>query len=137
MRTRRSFLSALGGAALVPKVAVPHNKGELKIVSVEAIPVRLWSRSSQGRLPEFKGPFDPARWRYSGPYSQLASAIVVIIKTDQGITGFGFGAGGAAATEIIHGHLRHLLVGSDPLNVELLWDQMYTSACTTGGAACS
>ena len=122
----------LSGASLVPRVALPQTKSKLKITSVEAVPVRLWSRSSQGRLPEFKGPFDPARWRYSGPYSQLASAIVVIIKTDQGITGYGFGAGGGAAAEIIHGHLRHLLVGSDPLNVELLWDQMYSSGIYYG-----
>ena len=122
----------LGGASLVPQLALPQTKGKLKITSVEAVPVRLWSRSSQGRLPEFKGPYDPARWRYSGPYSQLASAIVVVIKTDQGITGYGFGAGGGAAAEIIHGHLRHLLVGSDPLNVELLWDQMYHSGIYYG-----
>ena len=122
----------MGGAALAPAAAVPQNKGPLRIVSVEAVPVRLWSRSSQGRLPEFSGPFDPARWRYSGPYSQLASAIVVIVRTDQGITGYGFGAGGAAAAEIVHGHLRHLLVGSDPLNVELLWDQMYSSGIYYG-----
>ena len=132
MRSRRSFLSVLGGAALAPAVAVPRSKGALRIVSVEAVPVRLWSRSTQGRLPEFDGPYDPARWRYSGPYSQLASAIVVIIKTDQGVTGYGFGAGGAAATEIIHGHLRHLLIDSDPLNVELLWDQMYSSGLYYG-----
>ena len=132
MRSRRSFLGALGSVALAPKAAIPRTNGPLKIVSVEAVPVRLWSRSSQGRLPTFEGPYDPARWRYSGPYSQLASAIVVIIKTDQGITGYGFGAGGGAAAEIIHGHLRHLLVGSDPLNVELLWDQMYSSGIYYG-----
>ncbi len=132
MRSRRSFLAALGGTALVPAVAVPRTNGALTIVSVEAVPVRLWSRSTQGRLPEFTGPFDPARWRFSGPYSQLASAIIVIVRTDQGITGYGLGAGGGAAAEIVHGHLRHLLVGSDPLNVELLWDQLYSSGLYYG-----
>ena len=117
---------------MMAEPAVPRVSGELRIVSVEAVPVRLWTRSSQGRLPKFQGPYDPARWRYSGPYSQLASAIVVIVKTDQGITGFGLGAGGAVASQIIHGHLRHLLVGADPLNVELLWDQMYSSAIYYG-----
>lgn len=132
MVCRRSFLAALGGLSLTPAPVVSQTKGSLKIVSVEAVPVRLWSRSNQGRLPEFKGPFDPARWRYSGPFSQLASAIMVIVRTDQGITGFGFGAGGGASVEIIHGHLRHLLVGSDPLKVELLWDQMYSSGLYYG-----
>ena len=108
----------------------------MKIVSVEAVPVRLWTRSSQGRLPQFDGLYDPARWRYSGPYSQLASAIIVTIKTDQGVTGYGLGAGGAAAAEIVHGHLRHLLVGTDPRNVELLWEQMYMSGIYYGSAGC-
>ena len=42
------------------------------------------------------------------------------------------GAGGSAAAEIIHGHLRHLLIDADPLNVEQLWDQMYSSALFYG-----
>ncbi len=112
--------------------AIAQDSGSLRIVSVEAAPVRLWSRSNQGRLPEFEGLHDPRRWRYSGPYSQLASAIVVSVKTDQGITGYGLGAGGAVAAQIIEGHLRHLLVGADPLNTELLWEQMYNSGIYYG-----
>lgn len=42
------------------------------------------------------------------------------------------GAGGSAAVEIIDGHLKHLLIGTDPLHVERLWDQMYTSAVLYG-----
>lgn len=111
-----------------PSWASSHGGSEkLKIESVEAYPVKLWVDSSQGTLPEFKSDYDPKRWRYTGPFAQLASAIVVVIKTNQGITGYGFGAGGNVACEIIHGHLRHLLVGTNPLNIEMLWDQMYTS----------
>ena len=132
MRSRRSFLTALGGASLTPRLAFPQTKGPLKVVSVEAVPVRLWARSSQGRLPTFEGDYDPKRWRFGGPYSQLASAIVVIVRTEQGITGYGLGAGGAVAAQIIHGHLRHLVVGTNPLNVEMLWDQMYTSGLYYG-----
>lgn len=132
MGSRRSFLAALGGASAASVPAFSQEHDSLKIVSVEAVPVRLWTRSSQGRLPRFDGLYDPARWRYSGPYSQLASAIVVIIKTDQGVTGYGLGAGGGAAVEIIRGHLRHLLIGTDPRNVELLWDQMYMSGIYYG-----
>ena len=75
---------------------------------------------------------DPRRWIHNGPFAQIPSALIAVIKTDEGITGFGMGAGGSVATEIIHGHLRHLLVGANPLNVEQLWDQMYSSAIFYG-----
>ena len=42
------------------------------------------------------------------------------------------GAGGSAAVEIINGHLKHFLINTNPLNVEQLWDQMYTSSIFYG-----
>ena len=42
------------------------------------------------------------------------------------------GAGGSAAVEIINGHLKHFLINTNPLNVEQLWDQMYTSSVFYG-----
>ncbi len=124
---------AVGAAASFkmpgPLLADQHGSNDkLKITSVDAYPVKLWERSSQGKLPEFTSDFDPQRWRYTGPFAQLAGAIVVVIKTNQGITGFGMGGGGNVGCEIIQGHLRHLLVGTNPLNIEMLWDQMYTSS---------
>lgn len=107
-------------------------RSRLQITSVDAFPVQLWADRDPRRAPSFKSDFDPARWRYRGPFAQLGSAIVVIIRTDQDVTGFGLGAGGSVAVEIIHGHLRHLLVGANALNIELLWDQMYTSANAYG-----
>ena len=137
---RRRFMGGMlaAGAAASLKLPIPlladHHGGnnKLKITSVDAYPVKLWERSSQGSLPKFESDFDPNRWRYRGPFSQLASAVIVVIKTNQGITGYGFGAGGSVAREIIHGHLRNLLIGTNPLNVELLWDQMYTSSNAYG-----
>ena len=137
---RRRFIGGLAATVAATSLKLPHSlkadhhadESGLKIVSVEAFPVKLWDRSDQGSLPDFKSNFDPNRWRYRGKFSQLASAIIVVIKTNQGITGYGFGAGGSVAREIIHGHLTHLLIGTNPLNVELLWDQMYTSANAYG-----
>jgi L-rhamnonate dehydratase len=57
---------------------------------------------------------------------------VVVIKTNEGITGFGLGAGGSVAVDIIRGHLRYLLEGVNPLNVERLWEQMYSSGLFYG-----
>ena len=107
-------------------------KPKLKIVSVDTYPVRLTGRPGPGARPKFDSNFDPKRWHYRGPFAQLVCATVVVIKTDQGITGFGLGAGGSVAAEIIRGHLSHLLIGTNPLNVEMLWDQMYTSGDAYG-----
>ena len=134
MIPRRRFLHGLIAASAAsafkgaPMTFANSDTEKLKITSVDAYPVKLWERSDQGKLPEFESDFDPRRWRYTGPYAQLASAIVVVIKTNQGITGFGLGAGGAVACQIIEGHLKNLLIGVNPLNIEMLWDQMYTSS---------
>jgi L-rhamnonate dehydratase len=135
---RRRFLShtgtVLAGSTLAgPAVHLAQAASErLQITSVDAYPVQLWADRPPRPAPKFKSDFDPARWRYRGPFAQLGSAIVVVIHTKQGVTGYGLGAGGSAAAEIIHGHLRHLLVGTNALNVEMLWDQMYTSSNAYG-----
>ena len=105
----------------------------LRIRAVDTYPIYINQRSD-GLLdpPTFESDEDPRRWRWGGPFEQLPSAIISIIKTDQGITGFGMGAGGSAAVEIIDGHLKHLLIDTNPLNVEQLWDQLYTSAVLYG-----
>jgi len=140
MLNRRRFLNSLAavGAAAsftrtLPTFAAHHSgDSKLKITSVDTYPVKLWDRPAIGATPNFDSDFDPARWRYTGPFAQLTSAIVVVIKTNHGITGYGLGAGGAVAREIIQGHLRNLLIGTHPLNIEMLWDQMYTSSSFYG-----
>lgn len=140
--SRRSFLTQSGKfAAMAAAVGVPSlMPGQLlaqgpapRIREVNAYPIFMDGRS-EGLLdtPSFNGDDDPRRWRYGGPFEQLPSAIIAVIKTDQGITGFGMGAGGSAAVEIIDGHLSHLLMDANPLNVEQLWDQMYTSGIFYG-----
>ena len=148
--SRRRFLrSAAGLAGLAASIGSSHGRLEadesgsgaaprpqqarLTIRAVDAYPVYINQRS-EGLFdpPTFSSDDDPGRWRYGGPFSQIPSAIIAVIKTDEGVTGFGMGAGGSVATEIIHGHLRHLLVGANPLDVDQLWDQMYSSALFYG-----
>ena len=138
--TRRALLRGLGGYAglaamhggLTPAAAAEPQAGKLKIASVHAYPVRLWKRTTQGSKPEFTSDFDPRRRHYRGPFAQTGQCHRRCHQDRPGITGFGLGAGGPVAAEIIHGHLRHLLLGTNPLNVELLWDQMYTSSNAYG-----
>ena len=116
----------------MPSEPIAPPKGKLRITEVEAYAVRLWKSTRQGALPVFESDHDPARWHYHGPFAQLVSAIVAVIRTDEKITGFGLGGGGRVAVEIIEGHLRNLLVGTNPLNVELLWDQLFSAGSYYG-----
>ncbi len=137
--SRRRFLRDAGGLAALAAAAggrrhlLAAQTPALHIRAVDAYPIYI-NRRSDGLLdaPSFSGDDDPRRWRFGGPFEQLPSAIIAVIKTDQGLTGFGMGAGGSAAVEIIDGHLKHLLMDANPLNVEQLWDQMYSSALFYG-----
>ncbi len=126
-------LAALSGLAPLPLGQLIAQSGSLRIRDVRAYPIYINERS-EGLYepPSFDSDDDLRRWNYGGPFEQLPSAIIAIVKTDQGITGFGMGAGGSAAVEIIDKHLKHLLIGADPLRVEQLWDQMYTSGVLYG-----
>jgi len=132
--SRRSFVKTTGlSAAWLSRLCgqTRASDGKIKIDSVKAYHVPLLPASRFG-TSRFSSDFDPARWRWFGPFSQLAGSIVVEIKTDQGITGYGLGGGGGAAVYIIEHHLRDFLMGVNPLNIELLWDQMYSSTSFYG-----
>lgn len=51
---------------------------------------------------------------------------VIEIMTDEGITGFAanYGGGGPFACAVIDQHFRRFLIGQDPFNIEMIWDQM-------------
>ncbi len=54
----------------------------------------------------------------------------VQILTDKGVNGIGFGGPGAGF--VIDNHLKKLLLGEDPFNVERLWDIMWRSTLYYG-----
>src|SRR3989454_10624052 len=54
----------------------------------------------------------------------------VEITTDKGIKGLGFGGPGAGF--VVEKHLKKLLIGEDPFNVEQLWDIMWRSTLYYG-----
>jgi L-rhamnonate dehydratase len=63
--------------------------------------------------------------------AQWGSELLVRVVTDDGIEGIG-GPVPAGGRAIIEGHLRNLLVGQDPFDIEKLWDQMYRSSLPYG-----
>ncbi len=55
------------------------------------------------------------------------------IFTDEGVTGCAVNyGGGPAACHVIAQHFRRFLVGADPFDIEMLWDQMYRSTLPYG-----
>jgi len=58
--------------------------------------------------------------------------LIVEIETEAGQVGLGLSQGGEAGCLIVERHLRRFLVGSDPRDVERLWDQMWRSTLYYG-----
>ena len=61
--------------------------------------------------------------------------IVVEVRTDTGIVGYGYGGGGLASLPIVNGHFRELLVGAElnsPEDVYGIWDRLYYESLPYG-----
>ncbi|MGH9401860.1 MAG: enolase C-terminal domain-like protein [Terriglobia bacterium] len=69
------------------------------------------------------------REKRSSWFGPMTSAIVEI-DADSGHRGFGAmgGAKGNLAAPIIEGQFKNLLIGQNPLNIELLWEQMFRAS---------
>ncbi len=124
--SRRNFSHAAAAAT-----STAYGAERLTISSVKAYPVKVPGMAG-GAPPKFSSDFDPARSRWIGPFAQLGGAIIVEIKTKEGLTGYGMGGGGAAAATIIEQHLGPLIAGANALGVELIWEQMYSSTLFYG-----
>ncbi len=64
-------------------------------------------------------PLGDERYKVTGTFVQ--------IETDEGVSGIG-PAGNGAISFYIDTQLKPLLIGQDPMAIELLWDQMYRNA---------
>ena len=68
----------------------------------------------------------PPDWRTS------MGQILVVVETDDGLTGYGVGGGGLAGIHIIRTVLRDLLVGQDPERIGDLSQQMHAATLPFG-----
>jgi L-alanine-DL-glutamate epimerase-like enolase superfamily enzyme len=60
-------------------------------------------------------------------------AVLVRVRTDDGLEGLGtVGVGSGAAAYVIQEHLKPLVVGQNPFDVELLWERMFRSTMNYG-----
>ena len=62
----------------------------------------------------------------------VLGTLVVEVEASNGVVGFAVATGGEPAAWIVENHLARFLIGADPANVELLWDQMYLSTLFYG-----
>jgi L-rhamnonate dehydratase len=131
MMPRRNFLSMTMATAAGSVSTLLAQTPRQQITSVKAATLQLLPTARFGKR-EFTSDHDPARMRWFGPFSQLSGTILVQIRTDQGIIGYGLGGGGGAAVYIIENHLKDLLIGADARNVQLLWDQIFSSTSFYG-----
>ncbi|MHC4401932.1 MAG: enolase C-terminal domain-like protein [Planctomycetota bacterium] len=105
-------ITAIRAVELVPKRPLPEYQpapGSWNTTDVEiANPLSVYPR------------FKPRRSLF---YADDLGPNTVMVETDKGITGFGYGGPGAAF--VVERHLPKLLVGEDPFQVERLWDIMW------------
>ncbi len=70
--------------------------------------------------------YSPDDWR------TWVGQILVVIETEDGLTGYGVGGGGKAGIHVIDEVLSRTLLGADATRVEDLWDEMYRSTLAFG-----
>lgn len=72
----------------------------------------------------------PENRRYTSDFGTVAkrSAAIVVIETDEGISGFGEAKGSPVVMKsIIEEELKPMLLGEDPTRVVYLWEKMYNA----------
>ena len=72
----------------------------------------------------------PPRWRMRAAYSNTINTVIVKITTDTGLVGFGEAKAPVApeaTREIIRDLLTPIVLGADPLDIDVLWERMYST----------
>jgi len=145
---RRSFLQRIPMAAALPASAQPFQdeRSRLKITGVRLVRTRpkrpvpaykpapgAWSTGNvevanpMSIYPKYK-PRRSLFYPDPGPLGDFT----VEIATDKGVRGYG--SGGTGGGQIVEYHLRKLLLGEDPFDIQKLWDIMWRSTMYYGRA---
>ncbi len=110
----------------------------MKITQVEAFALRVPNPTSQpywGSKAWASGtpaPWEecPPRWRMRAAYSETLNTVIVKVTTDTGLVGFGEAKAPVApeaTREIVRGLLAPCVLGVDPLDIDVLWERMYST----------
>jgi L-rhamnonate dehydratase len=118
-----------------PPLPFREEKSGLKITGIR--PVRLVPKRPLPRYEPTAGSWNTSQVEIANPlsiyprfkprrslfFADDLGPNAVMVETDKGITGFGFGGPGAAF--VIEKHLPKLLLGEDPFQLARLWDIMW------------
>jgi len=80
----------------------------------------------------------PPRWRMRASYSQTLNTVIVRITTDTGLVGYGEAKAPVApeaTREIVRDLLAPVVVGADPLDIDVAWERMYSTMRLRGHAS--
>ena len=80
----------------------------------------------------------PPRWRMRASYSDTLNTVIVRITADTGLVGYGEAKAPVApeaTREIVRDLLTPVVVGADPLDIDVLWERMYGTMRLRGHAS--
>ncbi len=72
----------------------------------------------------------PPRWRMRATYSETINTVIVRVSTDAGLIGYGEAKAPVApdaTREIVRDLLTPCVLGADPLDIDVLWERMYST----------
>ena len=118
-----------------PPLPFRDEKSDLKITTIRA--VRLVPTRPLPRYQQTPGTWNTTEVEIANPlsiyprfkphrslfYAEGLGPDTVMVETNKGITGFGYGGPGAAF--VVEHHLPKLLLGENPFQIERLWDIMW------------
>lgn len=136
---RRSFIQGAGmaaaaslGAIALPPLAWANEKSKLKITDIRLVKTK--ERKPYPKYTPAKGSWSTQGVEVANPVSIYpeykptrslfqatdVNSFTVEVVTDKGITGLG--QGGPGGGPIVTGHLKKLMMGRDPFDIERNWD---------------
>ena len=74
-------------------------------------------------------------WRFAGILISEMTATIVEVEADNGLIGYGEALtrlGPSAAREVVTSVLKPVVVGADPMNVDVLWERMFSTMKSRG-----
>ena len=74
-------------------------------------------------------------WRFAGILIFEMTATIVEVEADNGLIGYGEALtrlGPSAAREVVTSVLKPVVVGADPMNVDVLWERMFSTMKSRG-----